>query len=202
MAVFEAAAAAARRAGDARSYRAAPRSTAATSCPTTGTRTGRPRAGSRCGSAYLGLLLDLARSEAARATAAAAVATLERVLERDPAHEEAHARLMRLHALAGRRRQALRQYRQLQEALRRDLDAEPDAATRRLYEAIAAGAYPPPGEDRPPPGARGAAGSEGRAGGAGPTGLPRPLTSFVGREREVAAVRRLLGDPRARAWSR
>jgi DNA-binding CsgD family transcriptional regulator len=46
---------------------------------------------------------------------------------------------MRLFALLGQRHRALRQYRQLEGALRRDLDAAPDPTTTRLFEAIARG---------------------------------------------------------------
>lgn len=45
---------------------------------------------------------------------------------------------MRLFAADGRRLATLAQFRQLRDVLRRDLDAEPDEATRRLHDAIAA----------------------------------------------------------------
>ena len=45
---------------------------------------------------------------------------------------------MRLFADAGRRQQALAQYQQLRDALRRELEAEPDPETRALYRDILA----------------------------------------------------------------
>jgi len=57
----------------------------------------------------------------------------------DQTNEAAHRRLMRLYALAGSRHQALQQYQHCREAIRKELDAEPEAATIRLYEQIVAG---------------------------------------------------------------
>ena len=107
------------------------------------------------------------------------------MLGEEPAHEEAHAGLMRLHALSGRRREALRQYERLRKALSEGLGAEPSAAVRRLREEILSGRLPPP-PARPrvhPPEAEG---------GAGRHNLPVARTSFVGRERELTGVRRAL----------
>jgi DNA-binding SARP family transcriptional activator len=77
----------------------------------------------------LALLLAVADLHKARGEHADAVAALEQVVASEPAHEEAHVALMRLHAGVGWRTQAARQYRRLEEALRRDLDAEPDPAS-------------------------------------------------------------------------
>lgn len=56
----------------------------------------------------------------------------------DPSNEEAHRQLMRLYAATGHRQQALRQYVECRETLRRELDAEPERATRALHEEIRA----------------------------------------------------------------
>src|SRR5205823_4301372 len=88
---------------------------------------------------YLALLVELAALHEARGEYAAAIAALERVVAQEPAHEAAHQGLMRLHARAGYRHQALRQYQQLTRALREALDAEPDPASERLYQEIRAG---------------------------------------------------------------
>jgi hypothetical protein len=50
--------------------------------------------------------------------------------------------LIRLYALSGQRYQALRQYKWLVQTLGRELDAEPEAESRRLYEEILAGRTP------------------------------------------------------------
>ena len=85
------------------------------------------------------LLVELAARLEARADLDGAAQALRRALDLDPLDEAAHAGLMRLHALAGRRREALRQYDVLRDLLRRDLDVEPDIATQHLYELIRTG---------------------------------------------------------------
>lgn len=66
----------------------------------------------------------------------AAQALAERLLRSTPASEEAHRALMRVHLRRGRTNAALRQFEQCREALQRELQAEPDARTRRLLDAI------------------------------------------------------------------
>lgn len=56
----------------------------------------------------------------------------ERLLSLDPAAEEAHRALIRLHQNQGRLNAALRQFQLCREALQRELGAEPDAPTREL----------------------------------------------------------------------
>jgi predicted ATPase len=84
----------------------------------------------------------------------------------------------------------LRQYERLREVLRRELGAEPGPATRRLRDDVAAGRTPPtqpPPEDllpsRETPVER-------------RNNLPAPLSSFVGREREMTGVKRELAMTR------
>jgi DNA-binding SARP family transcriptional activator len=89
--------------------------------------------------AYQTVLLLLAQLEQERGQPPGAIAALERLVAHDPLHEGAHQDLMRLYARFGRRGQALRQFERLREAMRRDLDLEPDAATRQLYLAIRGG---------------------------------------------------------------
>jgi DNA-binding SARP family transcriptional activator len=91
---------------------------------------------------YGALLVELARLREARNEHPLAIDALRRLVASDPAHEEARVGLMRLYALAGQRHQALRQYQQLREALRRELGAEPDAASERLYQEILGGRFP------------------------------------------------------------
>jgi predicted ATPase len=108
--------------------------------------------------------------------AAAAVAILQRALVADPLAEPAHRALMRLYAGTGRRQQALSQYQLLRQGLNAELAAEPDPATRVLYQQLLA---PAPAAAAAPHG-----------------NLPRRLTSFVGRERERADIAQLLGRAR------
>lgn len=59
-----------------------------------------------------------------------------RLVAIDPLAEEAYRYLMQLHALSGRRSQALVQYEELCQVLRSTMDVEPMPETRELYEAI------------------------------------------------------------------
>ena len=147
---------------------------------------------------YLALLLELAVLQAAGGDADGAIATLQRAVAHDPAHEAAHAALLRLYALTGQRLQALRQYQRLRAALRTELDIDPDPTTQQLYLQILTGRLVGP----PPPAAAAHQTGDGReAAGARLSNLLSPLTRFIGREDEVAALRRLLApsadDPEA-----
>jgi len=62
-----------------------------------------------------------------------AIQTGVRLIGLDPAQETAHRLLMRLYVQQGRRGAALRQYQTCVAALRRELGAAPEAATRALY---------------------------------------------------------------------
>jgi TolB-like protein/Tfp pilus assembly protein PilF len=66
----------------------------------------------------------------------AAQALADRLLRSDPASEEAHRALIHSHLRRGRTNAALRQFEQCKEALRRELRAEPDSETRRLFDSI------------------------------------------------------------------
>jgi len=106
-----------------------------------------------------------------------AIKYARRLVEHDPLHEVAYQQLMRLHMLNGNRAAALRAYRTCVRVLQRELDVEPDPATHDLYQRIrnkeiGAAAASPLAVPRSLP----------------PTNLPAPLTPFIGREREVAAV--------------
>src|SRR4051812_43109229 len=142
--------------------------------------------------AHLALLMELSARLVASGDTAAAIEALEQVVVIDALHEAAHRELMRLFAAAGRRQQALAQYQQLREALRRDLAAEPDPQTAALYRALLRGDADEavPREHAP----RDAAPRAPRVAPAGPArhNLPIALTSFIGRGRELGDVARLL----------
>jgi predicted ATPase/DNA-binding SARP family transcriptional activator len=107
----------------------------------------------------------------------AAAEVLQRALALDPLHEGATRRLMRSYANAGRRQRALEAFEQLRAGLLAAYAADPDSETRRLYRELLAGAAADDNGDRTP-------------------GLPLALTSFVGRERELGEVARLLARTR------
>jgi DNA-binding SARP family transcriptional activator len=60
-------------------------------------------------------------------------------LECDPSREDAHRLLMRSYSRTGQRTMALRQYRQCVDALRRELDAMPEAESDTLYRMLQQG---------------------------------------------------------------
>lgn len=93
----------------------------------------------------------------------------ERALAIDPRHEGAVRVVMRHLAAAGRRSEALARYERLRDDLLADFGTDPDPETRRLYRELLTDEPATPGNN-----------------------LGSPLTSFVGREREIADVRRLL----------
>lgn len=134
---------------------------------------------------YLVLFLDLAGLYERREEYGPAMEALKRVVSEEPTREEAHAGLMRLHFLLGRKGEALKQYERLEKALARELDAEPGAGCRRLREGILSGRFPPAGSPAgdPPP-------EEPKD--AGTHNLPVARDSFVGRGQEIVGVKRAL----------
>jgi predicted ATPase/DNA-binding SARP family transcriptional activator len=126
------------------------------------------------------LQLDLRIQAADRSTAGGdpgtAIAALSRAAADAPRHEPVRRALMRTLAEAGRRQDALAQFEELRDALRAHNEADPDPETRALYRQLLHDAEPSPAARRP--------------------GLPTQLTSFVGRERELAELQRLLDRAR------
>jgi predicted ATPase/DNA-binding SARP family transcriptional activator len=125
------------------------------------------------------LLVDVGEKGAEEAEALAA---LQRVLAMDSLHERAVRALMRRLAAVGRRSEALTRYERLRDDLRTAYGTEPDPETRRLFRDLLTGSRddePPPVPPPPRPDVR-------------RDNLAPTLTSFVGREREIADVHRLL----------
>ena len=146
---------------------------------------------------YLSLLLELAVLLEERGKFREAIEALGKVVAQDATHEGAHVGIMRLHALSGRRREALRQYERLREVLFREFGSEPEAATTRLQQEIWAGTFPnlsdsPPADSSPEEKASSGVGSAGVATTRRRHNLPLARTSFVGRGREMVVVKRLL----------
>ena len=109
-----------------------------------------------------------------------------RQLELDPWREEAHRQMMRVLALDGQRSAAIVQYETCKRVLADELDVEPSAETRELFEKIRLDTLKPKtdrlSQDLPTP----------------IHNLPIQLTPFVGREAELAHLRQLITDPECR----
>ena len=119
---------------------------------------------------------------------------LRRRLALDPLHEPTHRRMMLLHAWAGRREDAVRQYRDCVATLERELGVPPLEETAELYQAILAGRPP-----SPPAALR--SGATPAVAGLGavmpPAGAARDRPGLVGRQDELArllAVHRAAGS--------
>jgi DNA-binding SARP family transcriptional activator len=137
---------------------------------------------------YLSLLVELARIHEQRGEFGSSVEALRKCIVEEPTNQEAHTGLMRLYAQLGRHAEALGQYEDLKETLSRELGTEPDASSRALREEISAGRFPPPERSIGPP--------SGESSDSPRHNLPAPRTSFVGREREMAKVKRDLAMTR------
>jgi predicted ATPase/DNA-binding SARP family transcriptional activator len=124
---------------------------------------------------------DQARSEGSLAEAEAA---LELALLGDPLHEPALRSLLRVLAAQGRRSAALQRYERARDDLRAAYGSDPDPETRQLYRELLVGSADTGATE---PGGEPGGGVPARGG-----NLLPAVTSFVGRDREVAQVRRLL----------
>jgi predicted ATPase/DNA-binding SARP family transcriptional activator len=116
--------------------------------------------------------------------AADVVGELEALVSEHPLREAFWGQLMLALYRSGRQGEALRTYRRAADHLGEELGLEPGAALQRLEQSILIQDTSLDAEARPVAGAPTAA------------SLPAPLTSFVGREREVAQVEDLLSHAR------
>lgn len=127
---------------------------------------------------HLALLLLWVQQLRSASEYARAIQAAQRVLAIDPAQERAFQHLMFCHIALGDRQAALNAYAQCVRALREELDVEPLAETTALAEWIAHAA------------------GAGAAAAARLTNLPIPLSSFVGRQREMATLKEFVARSR------
>jgi predicted ATPase/DNA-binding SARP family transcriptional activator len=125
---------------------------------------------------YLDLLLQMTHLMRSRSEYARAIYYAERALESDPANERAHQHLIFCHLANGDRSAAVRQYEDCSRVLQEELAVEPSPETTALYQWL-----------RQAP----VKAIEARI-----TNLPIPLTSFIGRTREMARVKDMLAQAR------
>ncbi len=118
----------------------------------------------------------------------AAIDSLRQWLFRDPTNEACHQQLIRLYTVAGQPAAAIRQYQSCAQILEREFGTTPLAETSRLYELARAHSAAGNGlpVTRPDGDATSASQSVAR--------LPKPLTAFIGRERELGYLQQLLCD--------
>jgi predicted ATPase/DNA-binding SARP family transcriptional activator len=138
------------------------------------------------------LLAELARLDEEAGDYAGATEVLNELLVEDPTDEAAHQHLMRVYARSGQRRLALRHFEAFKTNLHREIGTVPSAESIRLHEQILAGSFDADlreaAEPVPPPTPVVTSGPS--------HNLPVQLSSLVGREQEIAEVRRLLADGR------
>lgn len=106
---------------------------------------------------YISALCRVAEQHAESKHFERAIDAARRVLAVDPLREEIHRALMRYLALDGQRAAALAHFRTCEARLRAELDVEPLASTRQLYDRIAADELIDTEESGPSPIARAAA---------------------------------------------
>ncbi|WP_410673371.1 BTAD domain-containing putative transcriptional regulator [Amycolatopsis sp. cmx-4-68] len=116
---------------------------------------------------------DLADAEVSLGRAEPAAARLTALLAEHPAHERAAALLIDALAAQGRQAEALTVYERVRRTLADDLGADPGTALRERHLRLLRPEEPAPERPRPAP-------------------LPTPLTSFIGRDDELARVAALL----------
>ena len=128
---------------------------------------------------YLDALLHLTAHYRAASDYPRAIQTARRVISIDRANETAHQHLIVSHAALGDRTAARALYQELIRALDEELAAEPSPETRALVEKIEREANAPKSPH------------------AALTNLPNPLTSFIGREKEIREIKELLDRERS-----
>jgi predicted ATPase/DNA-binding SARP family transcriptional activator len=126
---------------------------------------------------HLGLLSSFGRMLVERGEIEQAIMVYRRVIAEDPAAEEGHRALMRLYAASGDRHAAIQQYRQLREALRKELEVDPEPGSQSLYEEILSGLFP---------------GKGGNPGKSIDSELEAPASRFIGRESEIEELTRTI----------
>ena len=127
---------------------------------------------------YVEVLLQMAQQMRSHSDYLRSIDCARRVLGIEPANERAHQHVMFCFVAQGNRSAALQQYNACVQALESELAAAPMPETQALFRWIS-------GQPEHAPAA------EARI-----TNLPIPLTSFVGREHQMAEIKRILSQQR------
>lgn len=129
-------------------------------------------------SLYLDVLLRAAERRRAESEYKLAIGHAQKILEIDQTNERAHQHLMFCYLTLGDRSKALQQYEVCERILQDELAVEPTPETQALYRWIKE------------------SGSEVSSLAARLTNLPIPISSFVGRHKELAKIKHLLANAR------
>lgn len=141
-----------------------------------------PASATRLAQVSLQAAVDLAEAEVALGNAAAATTRLNDLLAEESLHEGALALLMDALAAQGRQGEALARYEQFREQLADGLGTDPGAALReRHLNLLRTTAAEPPAAAKTMQ---------------GPGNLPASMTSFIGREDDLARIDSLLAAGR------
>ncbi|GGV02828.1 SARP family transcriptional regulator [Streptomyces albospinus] len=138
-----------------------------------------PAVATRLAHASIEAVADLCDAELALGHADMAAVRLTALLAEHPVHERAAALLMDALAAQGRQAEALARYEQVRATLADDLGTDPGAALRERHLRLLRA-------DQPAPDA-----AQTR-----PSNLPAPLTSFIGRDDDLARIDMLLAAGR------
>ncbi|MFD4898814.1 BTAD domain-containing putative transcriptional regulator [Streptomyces sp. NPDC058411] len=141
-----------------------------------------PAAAIRLAHVSVEAVADLAEAELALGRADAATSRLTALLAERPVHERAAALLMDALAAQGRQAEALARYERFRETLADTLGADPGDALRERHLRLLRAERPTPAADAVEREERG--------------NLPAPLTSFIGREDDLARIDTLLATGR------
>ncbi len=145
-------------------------------------------------SQFLDALYELAEASLSQAEYDQAKAYAHRQIEVESWREEAHCQLMQALNLEGRRGEALAQYTVLCSALKKDLGVGPSQETQRLFERIRDGGLLPKPAGRMVESGESPAIRVQVVPARKLHNLPSQLTSFIGREEEIIAVKSLFCD--------
>lgn len=129
------------------------------------------------------VVLEVAGQQVAAGAGEKAVVLLTPVVVAEPLNEPAVRALMQALAASGRRSEALMVYERTRGKLQEELASDPEADTRALFRQLLTGPSPGPVTAVVP--------SQGPAG-----NLPAPMSSLVGRGRELAEVKATLSRAR------
>ena len=139
----------------------------------------------------LGALEDRIEADLANGAGDSLVAELDELVTAHPLRERLHGQLMRALTRAGRQADALAAYERLRARLANELGIDPGEELRAVHLAVLRG------EVSPPAGEAGAAGPAGQdVAVAARTNLRAQITSFVGRDDDIARITAVLADSR------